>query len=316
LKLDHLKTFQRVAHSGSFTRAAQELFITQPTVTQHIQSLEHEFGTQLLVRTKQSSYLTPEGKHLLRTADAVFRMLDEVSDAFRNRETRVGGELKLAASTVMGNYFLPEILAAFIEKYPAVQLSMTYGNSWNIASWVQEGLVDFGFAPPVSGFPHLNFLPLHTERCAFAVGMKHPLAGREAFEPEELSGAPFIVREKGTSIFSVTERWIHRHVWKEDPPAFMTFTDMQTIKKIVACNVGITLLPECTLQFESQLGLLHLIRLDESLCVSYALVYRQNLACSDLRSIFMAFLCQRLAASAQTAEAARLIGAEFVQSKK
>ena len=291
MKLEHLKTFQHIAHSGSFTRTAQELFITQPTVSLHIQALEHELCVQLLIRNKQNSQVTPEGKRLLQVVDTIFQMLDEIQESFHNHDDRVGGELKLGASTVMGTYFLPPILARFVEKFPHVSLTVQYGNSYTIASWVQDGVVDFGFAPEAHGFPKLQCIPMHRERCLFAVGAHHPLAEQERLAPDDLKGIPFVVREKGTSIYAVTERWLRRQNWAEDKPPMVTFMDMDAIKKFVIHNVGITLLPEVALKNEVQQGILHLLKCeDQDLVISYALILRQNLMLSPLRRAFLSFL--------------------------
>lgn len=277
MKFDHLVSFQQVAHTGSFTRAAQKLYITQPTVTQHIQSLEKELGAQLFFRSKFDTRLTPAGQTLLKSVDAIFDILEQTRAAFLNQAENISGDLSIGASTIMGSYVLPRYIAMFIQQFKNVRFSLHYGSSHTIAEWVQNGIVDLGFAPYSPGFAKLDFCFVHRERCTCAVGKDSPLAAQKNLGIEELSGVPVLVREKGTKIGEVVTKWVESRQWPDGPPGIVTCSDMDAIKKIVENSAGFTILPESALRREFAFGLLSQVILPEAdLHVDYYLVHRQN----------------------------------------
>lgn len=152
MKIAHLETFAKVAETGSFTRAAHDLFTTQPTVTNHIQMLEQELGYQLLIRQKNNVRLTEHGKNIYHKVEEIFRLIESIKNANAKNNT-LSGILNIAASSVMGSNYLPHILQKVFSDYPDVNIQLRFGNSHSIASWVDEGFVDMGFAPFSSGFP-------------------------------------------------------------------------------------------------------------------------------------------------------------------
>ena len=293
MKFSHLASFRKVAHTGSFTRAAQELFITQPTVTQHIQMLEQELDTKLFFRSKYDTRITPEGEMLLKSVDSIFGILSDVKTSFRKYAEQVGGDLAVGATTVMGTYCLPRIIAQFIDRFPKVNFSLFYGNSHTIADWVRNGVVDLGFAPYSPGFGKLEFCFVHREPCVFAVGKNNALVRRNEVTPTDLESMPFVVREKGTMIREVVTRWLRRQAWVNRPPHLVTFTDMDAIKKLVECDTSVTALPRIALERELGLGLLKEICFDRTdLAVDYYLICRQNAEFSEASRNFLFILQQ------------------------
>jgi len=288
MKFEHLKTFHYVAHAGSFTRAAQKLFITQPTVTQHIQALEQELNVQLIYRSKSDTRLTPAGRLLLQNVDAIFDILDEMKTSFQSHSDVVTGDLAIGTSTIMGTYFLPHFIIEFIKHFTGVRISLHYGNSHTIAEWIENGIVDFGFAPYAIGFTKLDFTFVHREKVRFAVGPDHPLATQEKLDISELADIPFFIREKGSQISDVVTKWLNVQAWPDKAPPLVICTDIDAIKKIVEKGAGVTALPESALEREFSMGLLHELPIyDESLYVDYYLVRRQNPAQSQATGSFL-----------------------------
>jgi len=288
MKFDHLISFQQVAHTGSFTRAAQKLFITQPTVTQHIQSLEKELNTQLFFRSKSDTRLTPEGQILLQSVDAIFDILEETKASFLSHSENVAGDLSIGATTIMGTYVLPQYIARFIQEFRNVRFSLHYGSSLTISDWVQNGIIDLGFAPLSPGFAKLDCCFAHRESCACAVGKDSPLAAKKTLDVKDLSGLPIVVREKGTRIGEVVTKWMDSHKWPDGPPNIVICSDMDAIKKIVEHGAGLTILPESALKREFAFGLLTEVAIpDAALYLDYYLVHRQN---SDLSQAALSFL--------------------------
>lgn len=294
MKIDHLLSFQKVAKTGSFTRAAQALFITQPTVTHHIQSLEHELGCKLLIRSNQDTKLTPEGLELAAKVDDLFRQIEEIKGIV-GRKKIVSGELKLAASSVMGTYFLPPILKTISEAYPEVGIHLRFGNAYAIATWVQDGFVDMGFAPWVPGFATLNFSKANEEACVLVSSPAYYAEHGEAIRQGDFSGVQFIIREKGTKVHEIASGWLKRlPLRSERKPIVMG--DMESIKNVVRCDGGVAVIPRCCVEQSLAMGLMREIDPPEGLgmsAVEYFIVQRKNETTGPIVNLLLAVLAER-----------------------
>ena len=122
MKISHLETFAKLAVTGSFTRAAHDLFTTQPTVTTHIQLLEQELGYQLFTRSRNSVRLTENGKMLFQKVEEIFRLMDSIKGAKTKADDGLSGTLNIAASSVMGANYLPRMLKAVFSEHPGVNI--------------------------------------------------------------------------------------------------------------------------------------------------------------------------------------------------
>lgn len=242
MKIPHLNTFLQVVASGSFTRAAQELFLTQPTVSNHIQALEQELG-RLFIRASTGLRLTPRGKRLARRAPEIFALLGDIKGDRRRGTRQVRGELNVAASSVMGAYFLPRYLKAMLEAHPEVEIRCHFGNAWSIAAWVQDGFVDVGFAPNVPGFSRLSVKRCLQEPAVIATSPH--LAEALGYSLERQPPLPFILREKGTAAHEVAMRWLRARPWGATLRTPVILSDMEAIKNLVLTDAGLTILPRC-----------------------------------------------------------------------
>ena len=152
-----LKVFQSVAKNLSFTKASQELFVSQPAITKHIQELETCYQTRLFDRQGNKISLTEAGKLLLEHSERIL-------DAYKRLEYEMHllhgdyiGELKLGASTTIAQYVLPPLLGNFIRKFPQVNLSLLNGNSRGIEAALQEHRIDLGLVEGIFRLPNLKY---------------------------------------------------------------------------------------------------------------------------------------------------------------
>lgn len=251
MKIAHLKTFLKVVASGSFTRAAQELFLTQPTVSNHIQTLEQELG-RLFIRASSGLRLTPRGKRLARRAPEIFALLVDIKGDRRTGARQLRGQLNVAASSVMGAYFLPPYLKEMLVAHPEVEIRCHFGNSWSIAAWVQDGFVDVGFAPSAPGFSRLSVSRCLQEPCVVATSRKVAEALGSSLERQP--PLPFILREKGTAAHEVAMRWLRARPWGAALRTPVILSDMEAIKKLVLTDGGLTIIPRCCIAEELELG--------------------------------------------------------------
>lgn len=140
MNLEHLKTFHVVASLGSFTEAAKALYMTQPAVSQQIQGIEHALRNPLFDRSKRQIRLTAKGKILFSYTQKLFGIFREIENVFSDLNHLLTGELTIAASAVMGNYFLSSFIAEFYKKYPLISIRLEMGDSAYVTHLVEEGL--------------------------------------------------------------------------------------------------------------------------------------------------------------------------------
>ncbi len=258
MKIEHLTSFRMIAKTGSFTKAAQQLFVTQPTITNHIQTLERELGCSLLIRSNQHTRLTPEGEELAQRLDEFFQQMEDIRSIGKRRGT-VAGDLVLAASSVMGTYFLPPILKSIAEKYHDINIHLHFGNSYRIAIWVQEGFIDIGFAPWVPGFPSICFHPARSEPCVIVAAASYFQQNRKKLEAGDFSKATFILREKGTKIHDMAMGWIRKYPGPMNARSPIIMCDMESVKHMLLCGAGVSILPLCCVAQELERGTMHTI---------------------------------------------------------
>lgn len=251
MKIAHLKTFLKVVASGSFTRAAQELFLTQPTVSNHIQALEQELG-RLFIRASSGLRLTPRGKRLARRAPEVFALLGDIKGDRRAGARQLRGQLNVAASSVMGAYFLPPYLKKMLVLHPEVEIRCHFGNALSIATWVQDGFVDVGFAPYAPGFSRLSVSRRLQVPCAVATSRN--VAEELGFSLDRQPTLPFVLREKGTAAHEVAMRWLRARPWWGAMRTPVILSDMEAIKNLVLTDGGLTIIPRCCIAEELEQG--------------------------------------------------------------
>jgi LysR family transcriptional regulator, transcriptional activator of the cysJI operon len=200
-----LKVFRSVAHNLSFTAAAKELFISQPAISKHVQELENEYHTQLFNRMGNSITLTPAGELLLRHSEKIamdYAKMDFEMNALRQK---FSGELRIGASTTIAQYVLPEILAAFIKRYPHIQVTTVSGNSRDVEAALLDGKIDIGMVEGLIRLPQIKYNAFMKDELVAIVDKDNPLAGRNEVSLDELRHIPLVLRERGSGSLDIIE---------------------------------------------------------------------------------------------------------------
>lgn len=206
-----LKVFRSVAKNLSFTKASQELFVSQPAITKHIQELESAYQTRLFDRQGNKISLTESGKLLLEHCDRIledYKRLEYEMHLLNNEYT---GELRLGASTTIAQYVLPPLLARFIKKFPQVNLSLMNGNSREVETALQEHRIDLGLVEGVHRSPNLKYTPFLEDELVAVVHAKNKLSIPDELAPEDLTNIPLVLRERGSGTLDVIERALSQH---------------------------------------------------------------------------------------------------------
>ena len=159
MQIKQLEVLEQVARLGSFSRAADALYLTQPTVSAHLAALEEDLGTRLVVRSTKRLTLTPAGEVMARYAGEILGLCRQSRQEVQLADSRVAGTLSVAASTVPSQYLLPRVLPALGARYPHVFFQVRQGDSDQVAGWMLEGGADLGLWAPRCGGPVWRALP-------------------------------------------------------------------------------------------------------------------------------------------------------------
>lgn len=226
-----MKVFVSVAKNLSFTKASQELFISQPSVTKHIQELETLYQTRLFERMGNSISLTDAGRvfleHSKRILDDYGRLAYEMS-LLRNDHS---GELRLGASTTIAQYVLPPLLAQFIDKFPQVSLSLFSGNSAQVEKALQEHRIDLGLVEGNMRQQTLKYTPFLRDELVAVVNTHSRWSERDELELDDLYHIPLVLRERGSGTLDVVVAALQAHHIKlTDLPVRMYLGSTESIK--------------------------------------------------------------------------------------
>ena len=206
-----LKVFRSVAKNLSFTKASQELFVSQPAITKHIQELESTYQTRLFDRQGSKISLTEAGKLLLEHCDRILEDYKRLEYEMHLLNNEYMGELRLGASTTIAQYVLPPLLASFIKKFPQVNLSLMNGNSREVEVALQEHRIDLGLVEGVFRLPNLKYTTFLEDELVAVVRTKSKLSIADEIAPKELLNIPLVLRERGSGTLDVIERALLQH---------------------------------------------------------------------------------------------------------
>ncbi len=245
----HLRSFHAVATHGSFTRAAEMLHITQPTLSGQVKELEERYGTKLFVRHGRRIELTDIGKSAFSITRLMFRHEEEVEHLLQSARALTSGELRVAADSP---YIATPLLAQFQRLYPGIQISIQYGNSQQLMSWIESRRCDVAFLPNIpQGDDRLFSIPLPPDRLVVFVSQDHDWAERRSVSVEELVKQRVILREKGSRTRSIFEEAVAQagHVLND----VMEISGREGVREAVAAGFGIGIVAENELLADSRL---------------------------------------------------------------
>ena len=297
MDLRRLEIFLKVAELGSFSRAADALFLTQPTVSEHVRALEDELGVQLLDRLGRGTTPTRAGTLLLGYARRILALSREASQAIEQFQGRVSGELTIGGSTIPGEYVMPEVIGAFRAKYPDVRISLLIGSSREVTTWVEDGRVEIGVVGATPTSRVLQARQLMADELVVVVGAEHPWAGRKTVSLDDLRAEPMIVRERGSGSRETFEQALESVGL--DLAAFRIVGEIastQAVKQAVRAGVGISLISRRAVEDECRARLLVCVKIrDLAVTRAFHLITHRDRSRSPLATAFLAFIESHLA---------------------
>lgn len=198
-----LKVFYTVAKRLNFTRAAEELFITQPAVTKHIKEIESFYKCKLFERNGTKIALTAGGLTLLSQTERLFNIYRDIEFELASINQNVKGTIKLGASTTFGQYILPQYLALFKQKFPDISIELTEGNTEQIESLLAEGTIDLGIVEGQSRRKNIKYTPFIKDEIVLCASNSNKIHVNPAITLGELQKIPLLMREPGSGSLEV-----------------------------------------------------------------------------------------------------------------
>jgi len=254
--LHQLRVFEAVARNLSFTRAADELHLSQPTVSVQVKELAAAVGLPLFEQVGRRIRLSAAGSELLATARTVFDTWDRFEMTVADLQGLRRGALRVSAVTT-ATYFVPRLLGPFSEAYPGIELSLEVARRDDIVQRLIEGRDDLYImgVPPTDLEIHVH--PVLDNPLVIVASRKHRLAGQRALPLEALAQESFLVREPGSGTRMASERYFQRHGFK--PKIRMALGSNEAIKQAVAGGFGIAVLSLHALAMDETRGSLALL---------------------------------------------------------
>jgi DNA-binding transcriptional LysR family regulator len=273
--LGQLEAFVEVAQHQSFSKAAGALFLTQPSVTARIQTLERELGESLFERNGRGVRLTEVGSSFLPYAQRVLKDLQEGRDALEGLRSLQIGALCLGSAFTVGTYVLPKILKTYHERFPAVEISVKTGRSEEVLRLVLGDEVQAGLVRAVV-HPDVETVHLYEDEVVLVTNSKHPFAASGEARLEDVGRQPLILFDKGSSYHDLVQGLFRQG--GVVPWTAMELDSMDATKKMVEEGLGIAMLPRVSVEREIKLGVLAEIKLRdaENPRRRIALIYRRN----------------------------------------
>lgn len=255
MNLKHLWVFHVVASTGSITAAAERLFVSQPVVSRQIRELEARLGLTLLERMPRGVRLTEAGRILQQYADRMFSLQRQAQSVLESLRGLQSGRLKLGASTTIGNYLLPPVLAEFSRQFPQIDVSLEIANTEIIHTRLFNDQIDLGFT---EGFPDdgdlLSEVLLYDELVIVAPG-GHPLVGKAPVSLASLCDQSYVMREIGSGTRAVFEEELRTH-GDIRPSKILSVGSPEAVKRAVIAGAGLAVVSYLAVSTELKAGIL------------------------------------------------------------
>ena len=251
LTLRQLQCFSAVARRLSYTKAAEELHLTQPAVSMQIRQLEQQAGLALTEQFGKRVHLTEAGEEVFRYARSILQQVDELDVVLDRIKGLSGGRLKIAAIS-SANYFAPKLLGTFHERFPDINVSMEVTNQTEVLRRVLDNEVDMAIMGQPPKDSQVEAIAFMDNPLIIVAPPGHRLAKRKRIQLKELEKEEFLIREPGSGTRGAMERFFRQNKLKLRTG--MGMGSLSSIKQGVQANLGLGLLQRDAVQVELQLG--------------------------------------------------------------
>lgn len=249
--MKHLETFCKVAELESFSRAGEAVYLTQPTVSGHIASLEQTMGLKLFDRLGRRVALTTGGKILYRYAKEILKLRDEALNAIYEFSHLIKGRITIGGSTIPGEYVLPKIMGRFHKEAPGISISLVIADSQEIIDMLRAGEIEVGVVGMRFDGERVDAYPLFRDRVIIITYPQHPLAARGEVSWEELRAVPLLIREGGSGTRKAFEGYVQAAGYRLDDFNIIGEVGSSTaVKEGVKGGIGVGIISDLAVQEE------------------------------------------------------------------
>ncbi len=288
--LRQMRVFEAVARHLSYTRAAEELFLTQPAVSMQIKQLEENVGLPLFEQLGKRLFLTDAGEEMLRCSRAVSRQLKEAEEIIEDMKGVRRGRLQVVVASTAG-YFAPRLLTAFAKEHEGVTISLDLTNRENVLRQVMDNETDLAVMGQPPGEYDLESEPFMENPLVVIAAPDHPLADSKRIPLKRLQDETFVVREHGSGTRSATERFFREKEisWQYG----MEMTSNEAIKQSVMAGMGLGVVSLHTLELELEAGRLAVLNVAGfPIMRNWFLVHRKGKRLSPVAQVFRDFVLE------------------------
>jgi len=271
ISLNSFFVFHEVVKFRSFSRAAEELFVSQPAVSKHIRQLEQKIGLGLIRRRRGKFDLTETGEILFKHTHKICSNLLEIENALSILKKDHHGVLKIGTTESYSKCLMPKLLSGFQTSHPSIKITLEVGNSEEIQKSLLDYKNDLGLIGLVKASSRFESVPFLREELVIIVSPKHPLGKRKAVSLKEIEGYPFIIRAKG----STTRRILSQAFEELDihPSLLIEAGSSEFIKQWVSEGEGVSVIVKRLGEDEERRGMIKMIPLLEKLYFEVAVLY-------------------------------------------
>ncbi|MDR6121961.1 DNA-binding transcriptional LysR family regulator [Bacillus sp. SLBN-46] len=287
MDLHQLYVFTKVVEHKSFSKAAEDIFLSQSTVSSHIQSLEKTLGIKLFDRVGRESILTPNGERLYQWARKLLLLKDQALLDLKQGMTDLRGMIRMAVSSVPGQFVIPKMVKQFRQNYPEVYFHIHQSSSKTVAEKVLNGSVDFGILGEKYEDDKLRYIPLLKEKLVLVTSNELNLTG--PVNIHDLLPYPFVMRNSNSGTNAIFERFLKKNNIAKDQLNIVSYIeDGQSLLQFVIQNVGISVMSEIAAREYFDKNMLKMHELSDFGDERYFyLVYNVNKTQSLLSKIFI-----------------------------
>ena len=282
MNLKQLEAFVQIADSGSFSKAAKELYLTQPTISAHVSTLEKELNTRLFVRNTKEVKLSDSGTVLYDYAKQMIILQKQIEDTFAVREEKAQQRITIAASTIPAQYLLPNILVAFNEKYPNQQFKIIEADSAQVVEMVVNHKVDIGFAGTVIDKRLCKYIPFYQDELVVITANNEKYRSLSHKDAMWIVNEPLIMREEGSGTRKEAEKQL-KQIGLTVPKLniIASMENPEAIKRAVASGMGISIISKLAAESELKNGTLLAFPIStEDMRRDIHIIYNRNLQLS------------------------------------
>ncbi len=293
MQIESLKVFCDLAETESFTKAAQINGVTQSAVSQQISSMERNFKALLIERSRKKFRLTREGQVLYEYSKRIIQTYDELLSRLQEIKEIVSGTIRVATIYSIGLHDLPPYLKRYMKEYPTVRLHVEYRRANQVYEEVLGNVADLGLVAFPHRDPKIEIVPLRKDPMVLICHPQHPFARQKSIRVKAISGQKFVAFESDIPTRKALDKLFREHGVTVN--IVMEFDNIETVKRAVEIDAGVSIVPAGTVQQEVEKQTLAAVQIEDGdFARPIAAIYKKNKVLSPAMKQFLALLKEDL----------------------